>query len=157
MKGFRMTDEYKKLHASLAVLGSAIKKVEAHLAKHPAKKEAFADISEEYWEQHPISPDDEYDKFEVQLRLEEHSNELVIGCMQHYRDGFRFDVFKRLSDCSSNEMIAYSSHLPNLIEYADSVVSELADEAENIAGEIEQALANAAKKPERKPKTKAKA
>ncbi len=170
MKGFRMTDEYKKLHANLAVLGSAIKKVEAHLAKHPARNNLFVNISKDYFDFHPDGgldyearqvPLSNEDKIEVLLGMDINGSDTL--CV-HYAeinvpDGITptIDTLFKLGDLPSDEMIAYSKILPRLIWLADKKILELADEAENIAGGIEQALAAAAKKPERKPKAKAKA
>jgi len=165
MKGFRMTDEYKKLHASLAVLGSAIKKVEAHLVKHPARDKIFVNVDDVYYH---FYPDGHYYEKDMEApRMKKGVQSFWLGMdidsidndrlMIHYVEDGCYSSDHFLSDCSSREMVAYSKYLPELIRLADESILELADEAENIAGEIDQALAAAAKKPERKPKAKAKA
>lgn len=175
-----MSDEYKKLYSSLTVLGAAIKKVEAHLAKHPFRDDLFIDVSKEFFAFHPEGlPIDEESGFrnedEIQLllgmdindqqRSERGENSLMGATTDalyiHYAeinvpDGITatIDTQFKLSDLPSHEKVAYSKYLPELIRLADTKILELADEAENIAGEIEQALAAAAKKPVREKKTK---
>ena len=155
-----MTDEYKKLHANLAVLGSAIKKVEAHLAKHPERDSVVIDVGDVFYSFYPGCHLED-----IELGLVEGENDIYLGMDYRgsdtlwiqYETAEGFKRLHKLSDLPSVEMIAYSVYLPELIRLADEKILELADEAENIAGEIEQALAAAAKKPERKPKAKAKA
>ena len=156
-----MTDEYQKLYASLSVLGKAIEKVEAHLAKHPARLEVFVDVTDEYWR---INPDGHYDDdglivendghHPVTLRMSNNVADYVDDLLICFEgeDG-NVEEWRRLSDASSTEKTAFAKYLPELIRIADLKVLELAKQAEDYAGEIEQALAAAAKKPTRKAKS----
>lgn len=164
-----MTDEYKKLYASLTVLGAAIEKVEAHLAKHPFRKDLYIDVTDTFYELHPegyayenIDPEHNavWEKGTSELNLGMNflgEDKLYIHCHDiNLPEGYvtSFDPVFELSSLPSHEKVAYSKHLPELIRLADTIILELGVEAENIAGEIEQALAMAAKKPVREKKTK---
>jgi hypothetical protein len=155
-----MSDEYKKLYASLTVLGAAIKKAEAHINTLPAKNEVFIDITDEYRMLNPWidrqHPDDEVfcnpdDPTQFMLRMS-HDDEGSTICFFYENREDGLNCLNDLSDSSSEEKIFFAKYIPELIRLADLKVLELAKRAEDYAGEIEQALMMAAKKPERKAK-----
>lgn len=152
-----MSDEYKKLHASLMVLGSAVKKVEAHLAKHPQRNSLCIDVDDVFYLFYPECHLEEKDmgfvkgKADIYLAMDSGGSDTL---WVHYETSEGLEPLYKLSDLPSAEMVEYSSLLPDLIRLADETILELAGEAESIAGEIEQALAAAAKKPVREKKTK---
>jgi hypothetical protein len=163
MKGFRMSDEYKKLYASLAVLGSAIKKAEEHIKRSPSAGDVFIDVTEAHNEcRPPMTAENE--GFRWTLRLADDCDEdgfhrwaglnLFLANDPDLPGDRKGSCICDLSDLPSDQMVAYSKYLPELIRLTDQKVSELADKAEDYAGEIEQALAMAAKKPVREKKKK---
>lgn len=158
-----MSDEYKKLYASLSVLGAAIKKAEEQIKRSPSAGDVFIDVTEANNKCcPPMTAKDA--GFRWTLRLADDCEEDGMHCWAGlhlflandpaFPDDRKGSCISALSDLPSHEMIAYSKYLPELIRLADEKILELAGEAENIAGEIEQALAAAAKKPVRAKKTK---
>lgn len=161
-----MSDEYKKLYSSLEVLGAAIKKAEDHLRKSPSAHELYIDITEDFLKFHP----ENHENARYTLRFaysDGYVDEQLMNDVDLLADLSIFlandpdlpinsigSYLWDLSECPSDEKIAYAKYIPELISLANKKILDLAATAEDYAGEIEQALAMAAKKPERKPKKK---
>jgi hypothetical protein len=152
-----MSDEYKKLYDSLAVLGAAVKKAEDHINTLPAKHEVFIDITDEYrmlnpWmddPEDPTFPDDT--QFTLRMSRTHRDEEDVIAFWYENKEE-GLNILDGWSGKSSEVKIFFAKYIPELIRLADLKVVELAKRAEDYAGEIEQALMTAVKKPERKAK-----